>query len=185
MRMSWAVVVAVGSLLGASSASAQQPRAQGQQRQQQGQQQQGQQGKQGQSANRAYEVTKHIAVVNAATQDGTINSQMLADISQDKRSYDRAHGELFLKNIRESITQAEGHLAHLQPLATSPKEKEQIQKLNQELTQAKSTLQPMTNQLDDPKAVHDSATKLQKQFSNMKSPLKQLAQDMDSKIKIG
>lgn len=199
MRTSWAVAVAISSLVGASSAFAapqgspstpgqkqgQTPGSQspspGTQSPSAGQQKNNPQA----TANKPYEVTKHIAVINAGLRDGAMNSEMLADISSDKRSYDRTHGEIFIKNIGAAITQAETHLSHLQPFATSPKEKTQVADLNKALTNAKNMLQPMTNQLDDPKAIHDSATKLNKQFNDGMTPLKQVAQEMNAKIKVG
>lgn len=203
MRNTWIVFVAVACLAGITSAHAagntptqntrmQQGQQQGQQPGQ-GQQgmQQGQQGMQhgqqqgAQSANKSYEATKHIAVINAGLRDAEMNSRMLADISADSRSYDQTHGQLFYKNIQESVSEAEEHLTHLQPLATTQKEKTQLQQLTKNLNDAKSTMQPMANQLNDPKTVHSTATKLEKQFSSSMQPLKQVAQEFNSKIKIG
>lgn len=213
MRNTWVVFVAVACLAGISSAHAAgnspttaTPPSRNAPRMQQGSQQQGsqpgtqqgaqpgmQQGSQqhGQhqqgasSANKSYEATKHIAVINAGLRDAELNSKMLADISSDSRSYDQTHGQLFYKNIQESVSEAEEHLTHLQPLATTQKEKTQLQQLSKSLSDAKSTMQPMANQLNDPKTVHTTATKLEKQFSSSMTPLKQVAQEMNSKIKIG
>lgn len=207
MRNAWVVIAAVACLAGIPSAHAagnssttstssqknsryQQGSQQGMQQQpgmqqgQQGSQQKGQQ--QGaQSANRSYEATKHIAVINAGLRSAETNSKMLADISSDSRSYDQTHGQVFYKNIQQSLSEAEEHLSHLQPLATSQKEKTQLQQLSKNLSDAKNMMQPMQNQLSDAKTVNSTATKLEKQFSNSMQPLKQVAQEMNSKIKIG
>lgn len=209
MRNAWVVIVAVSCLAGIPSAHAAgstpspatpsqkqnsryQQGSQQQGSQQQGSQQQGSmQGQQhgqhqgGQTANKSYEATKHIAVINAGLRDAEMNSRMLADISSDSRSYDQTHGQLFYKNIQESVSEAEEHLSHLQPLATTQQEKNQLQQLSKNISDAKNTMQPMQNQLNDPKMVHDSATKLEKQFSSSMQPLRQVAQAMNSKVKIG
>jgi len=137
------------------------------------------------SANKSYEATKHIAVINAGLQDAAVNADMLANISSDKRSYDRSHAEIFLGNIRDAVNQSETHLAHLQPMASSTNEKNQFQELSKALKSAKAMMQPISNQLDKPEAVHDAATKLNKQFKDGMSPLKQLAQSLDAKVRIG
>ncbi len=201
MRRTWTIAIALASLVGASSAAAQgsappparpgqgQGQGQGQGSQQnQGQnkgQHQGSHAPGAQSANKAYESAKHIAVINAGLRDGALNSQMLADISADSRSYDRTHGEVFLGNIKRSVTEAEAHLAHLQPMATTTEEKNQLKELSQHLTKAKSMFQPMTNQLNDPKAINKSATELDKELKAGIQPLQQVAKEMNSKIEIG
>ncbi|HWV39618.1 MAG TPA: hypothetical protein VN033_14210 [Vulgatibacter sp.] len=211
MRNAWVVIAAVACLAGIPSAHAagpsstpttspthrsstgrfQQGSQQGSQQQQPGMQQ-GQQGSQqqgqqqgAQGANRSYEATKHIAVINAGLRDAEMNARMLADISSDSRSYDQMHGQIFYRNIQQSISEAEEHLSHLQPLASTQNEKNQLQQLSKNLSDAKSMLQPMQSQLSDPQKVNSAATKLEKQFSNSMRPLRQVAQEMNSKVKIG
>lgn len=156
------------------------------------QQQQHQQPRQGQQqpgatqgAQRSYEATKHFAVINAGLQDAKLNAKMLDEISSDPRTYDRDHGELFMKNIRQSLQDAETHLAHLQPLATTKDEKDQYTQISNHIRSATQMLQPMEGFANDPKKINQSAKKLEGELDKGMDPLKKMASSMDAKVKIG
>ncbi|AKU93314.1 hypothetical protein AKJ08_3701 [Vulgatibacter incomptus] len=133
----------------------------------------------------AMEATKHVAVINAGLRDASTNADMLSQISANASSYDREHGEVFLKNMNDAVAEAETHLGHLQPMATTAAEKQQLRELSQHLTTSKTTLQQMSSQLNDPKATHDSAMKVNQEFKASMAPLKQYAQEANVKIKVG
>lgn len=188
-KLMYTVAAALVFVSGAAFAQqqGQQPSQQRQQQQKQQHQQQGQakQGQQGQQAQRAYEATKHFAVVNAGIQDAKLNAKMLSEISKDSRSYDQQHGDLFVKNIRESLQEAQTHLQHLQPLATSDQERKQFTEISKDLQSATQMVQPMAGWTNDPKRISDAAGKLEKELDKTMNPLKQMASSMNAKIEIG
>lgn len=175
--------VAAALMLVSSGAVAQQPGQQPQQRQQQQGQQRQQQ--QGQQAQRAYQVTKHFAVINAGIQDAKLNAKMLSQLSEDPQSYDKQHGDLFVKNIRQSLQEAQTHLQHLQPMAQSEEERQQFTEASQNLQNATQMVQPMAGWTNDPKRINDAANKLEEQLDKSTEPLQQMATSMDSKIEVG
>lgn len=181
MRIRWTiplVAVAAFFVTHAVAQQGQQPQQQPMPGQQPGQQQQ-------QQSQRVYEATKHFAVIYAGMRDAQLNSDMLAQISQDPRSYDREHGELFLRNIQQSLAQAQTHLEHLRPLATTPEETQQIDQLNQTFVQANKMSRPMRDQLGDANAIHGSAQQLNQELQKGMQPLRQVATQMDAKIQVG
>ncbi|HLV61129.1 MAG TPA: hypothetical protein VKY51_06985 [Fredinandcohnia sp.] len=142
-------------------------------------------GQQDQSAQRSYEATKAFAVVNAEMQNAKVNAKMLEQISADPRSYDRQHGEFFVKNIRESLNQAQTHLNRLRPMATSEEERQQFTEASTSIRNALQSVQPMQQALNDPKQVNQAASKLWEQIDQGMEPIRQMASSMDSRIEIG
>lgn len=194
MKKAWVGTGLAASLLLLAGGAVAQGQQQGQQRQQGQKQQQGkQQGQHGQQGmqqgkqpgQQAYEATKHFAVVYAGLRDAQLNSDMLSQISSDARSYDRDHGQLFVRNIQQSLSEAQTHLAHLRPMATTDTQKKQWDQLNQTFTKASSMVQPMTNELDNSKAIHSSSQRLARELNNGMAPLRQMASEMNAKIKVG
>lgn len=180
------MTLAAGLLAFASPAAGQQD--QQPERQQPGQTVPGQQGQQGQqqgSAQRSYEATKSFAVVNAEMQNAKVNARMLEQLSSDQRSYDRQHGEFFVKNIRESLNEAQSYLNRLRPMATSDEERQQFTEASTSIRNALQSLQPMQQALNNPQQVNQAASRLSEQIDQGMEPIRQMASSMDSQIEIG
>jgi|GEM_PF-1942982 len=176
------MTLAAALLVFAATAMAQQDQQPG--RKQPGQTTPGQSQKD-QQAQRAYEATKAFAVVNTEMQNARVSAKMLQQISSDRRSYDRQHGEWFVQNIRESLNQAQTYLNKLRPLATSEDERRQFTEASTSIRNALQMLQPMQQQLNDPQQVNQSAGRLQQQIEQGFEPLRQMASSMNSQIDIG
>ncbi|MFO7155747.1 MAG: hypothetical protein DIU72_003915 [Pseudomonadota bacterium] len=161
--------------------------AMAQQDQQPGRRQPGQTvpGQREQQAQRSYEATKAFAVVNTEMQNARVSAKMLQQLSSDQRSYDRQHGEWFVKNIRESLNQAQSYLNKVRPLATSEDERRQFSEASTAIRNALQMLQPMQQQLNDPQQVNQAASRLEQQIEQGFEPLRQMASSMNSQIEIG
>jgi hypothetical protein len=129
-----------------------------------------------------YEATKHIAVVNAALVDATANATALKDITQDPRSYDPDHGRIFVSNIRTALTQAEAHLGHLQPLATSGMQMSRIKDIQGRLNHAKALVPAMESALNDPPTLGREAGDEANLTRGAIPPLKDVAQALNAKV---
>ena len=176
MRTSWAIGVAAIVAAAAGTAGAQ-DRPQ--------QQQQKMQKQQAQQANPAMEATKHVAVVNAGLDTAETNAKMLQEITKDPQAYDRAHGQLFVKNIREALGQAQAHAAHLAPLATTDAQKQQYQQLQQSTARANQMAQSLQAKLGNPQQLNAAAGQLTQELDGTEKPLQQLAKDMNVQIDVG
>src|SRR5690606_219134 len=148
--------------------------AMAQQDQQPGRRQPGQTvpGQREQQAQRSYEATKAFAVVNTEMQNARVSAKMLQQLSSDQRSYDRQHGEWFVKNIRESLNQAQSYLNKVRPLATSEDERRQFSEASTAIRNALQMLQPMQQQLNDPQPVNQAASRREQQIEQGLEPLR-------------
>lgn len=137
------------------------------------------------SAQRSYEATKSFAVLNAELQNAKVNAQMLEQLSSDQRSYDRQHGEFFVKNIRESLNEAQSYLNRLRPMATSEEDREHFTEASTSIRNALQSLQPMQQSLNNPDQVNKAVSRLSEQIDQGMEPIRQMASSMDSQIEIG
>ncbi len=182
METRWAKGLALGLLVAAGSAGAQGDT------QQQGEMDHGAMGH-GQmeqpETSASAQATKHVAYVNAELDGAATNALMLFEITKSDETYDRAHGEAFTKNIRDSIAGAQEHIRHLEPLAKSDTEKEQLRLLKERVTKAQAMVTTLQSKLDQRSELHFTAGAMHKQLEGSLDPLMQLAKDWDTGIQAG
>lgn len=136
-------------------------------------------------AMRPFEATKHLAVMNAGLEDAKTNAEMLAEIAKNEASYDTAHARLFATNIDEALLQADGHFAHLKPLAKTEDEKRQVELLGKRLQAARDMAKPLNANLEDRAKVQKDAEALEKKLEENMQPLENVVKLMDAKVDVG
>ena len=134
---------------------------------------------------RATEAAKHFAVANAGLESAEANAEMLYEITAKPALYDQAHGQLFVKNIKEAITYAQGHIAHIEPLVQSEQEKKQLQMLNERVSKASSMVSQMESNVANVEQLHKDAGAMDKQLDGSMEPLEKLAKDMKVPVDVG
>jgi hypothetical protein len=169
MRSSWAIGLVALVAIAAGSAGAAE----------------GKGSQQAAAANPSAEATKHLAVIHAALETAEINADMLGEITKSQDTYDRAHGGVFAKNIRDALTQAQAHLAHLEPLATSDAQKKQFGDLRDRAAKAETMAKGLDASLGNPTELNKAAAELEKELDGSERPMEQLARDMNVKADVG
>ena len=172
MRALWAWTVGLGLVIAAGSAGAAEAK-----REQAG-------GAQA-TVDRATDATKHFAVANAGLESAEANAEMLSAITRKQELYDRAHGELFVKNIRDAITYANGHIQHIKPLVQTDAERKNLQQLEERVARVESMLPRLDSNLDDVQALNREANSIDQAIDGAQEPLENLAEAMNVEVDVG
>ena len=166
----WAVMLVAGLAFGAGSAGAEAAKAPGAKA----------------AGNKtAAEATKHVAVVHAGLESAEANADMLAAITANPADYDRAHGQVFVTNINEALTQVKGHLEHLQPLAVTEAQKKELRDLTERANRAANRASGMTANLDKPAELHTMAREIDRTLIDSDDNLKKVAKGINVTIDEG
>lgn len=183
MRSGRTLGVVVGlALAGSAFGAGAQSSGQQQQRQQQQQQQRQMQGGQ-QSAK--WQATKHLAVIHVALDSAEQNAEMLEKLAREPQAYDRDHGQVFLTNIDTSLAQAETHFGHLQPLAKTDAEKQQVNMLGDRIKSARQAAMPLKQDLASAQKVQQDAGRLKQALDRSQEPIDKIAKQMNVDIDVG
>jgi len=171
MRATWAWTIGIGLAIAAGSAGAveaKRDQAGGQAR-----------------VDRASDAVKHFAVADAAFDAAETSAEGLAAITRKPEYYDRAHAELFVKNIREAVGQANGHIQHLEPLVQTDAERRYLQQLEERNARVESALSRLDGNLNDVQALHREARSLDQALDGSQEALEDLAEAMRVPIDVG
>lgn len=188
MRKGWTLGVVAGlAVAGAAFGAEAQAGSQQQMKQQeQMMKQQEQMMKQQPTAqSQKWQATKHLAVIDVALNSAEENADMMQKLAQEPQAYDQDHGQVFLTNIQTSLAQAKTHFGHLQPLARTDAEKQNVNRLGERISAAEKAVGPLAQNLSDAKQVQQNATKLQAALDNSQEPIEKIAKQMKVDIDVG
>lgn len=133
---------------------------------------------------RGVQAARHFAVVEAGLESGEIHADMLEEITRRPELYDEAHGRLFAQNIQKAITDAMGHLQHIEPLVQGDAERRDFDRVRQNLQDAQKRAGGLESSLADVKKVNGEAKAIERALEQAQDPLEDLAEKMKVPIDI-